>query len=67
MTTLPDRMAVESFVFVEAEQAQPDYYEYVPANASNSTLAVPAKTRLRDTPYRLSWHPPVDTSMRFHE
>ena len=66
-TTLSDRMAVEPFVFVEAEQVQADYYEYVPANASNSTLALPAKTRSRDTPYRLSWHPPADTSLPFYE
>ena len=76
--TLSDRMmAVEPFVFVEAEEVRQADYEYVPppANASNSTLNVPAKTvtRSRDVAppvyagHRLSWHPPVDASLRFYE
>ncbi|KAI9456847.1 hypothetical protein BJY52DRAFT_535964 [Lactarius psammicola] len=55
IATHSDRILAEPFVFVPAEQIQP---ESVPG-ASNTTLAVPAKTKSRDMPdYQISWlHP----------
>jgi len=77
MTSLSERITAEPFVFIETEQVQAEY-EYIPgaaATASNPTLAVrqsvPVRTKSRDAPvhagYRLSWHAPIDPSLRFHE
>jgi len=52
--TLSDRMTVEPFVFIPAEQTQ---VEFVPG-ASNTTLAVPAHTKSKSKVYRMSWHRP---------
>ena len=53
--TQSDRMMVEPFVFIPAEQIQP---ESVPG-PSNTTPAVLAKTKSKDIPaYQTSWHPP---------
>jgi len=63
---LPDSMAIEPFVFVPAEQSSPvDYFVPPGGGASDTTLAVPAKSRSKDIPvYRMSWHRPIDTSVR---
>jgi hypothetical protein len=67
-------MEIEPFVFVptaaelrQQQQAAPECV--LGAASSNTTLAVPAKTKCRDVHagYRLSWHRPVDPTARSFE
>ena len=56
-------MPTEPFVFVPTAAELKQQTITGAASLSNTTLAVPAKSKSRDG-YRLSWHPPVDPTSR---